>query len=100
MKTPKKSIGTRKTKIAIPQKMMSTARFKKLNFKATKELIIKDLEIKIRVDGNDIIAHFYNKGELQAQQIVRIKPKPTPPPVIQEVINALNLLQLNLTVKE
>ena len=67
-----------------------------LNFLVKKGTNFEDLEITITVKGNEIVTKFLNKGVLETQQIVLVKPKPSPPPVDIEIINAINRIQIRL----
>ncbi|WP_354358189.1 hypothetical protein [Pedobacter sp. UYP30] len=100
MKKPTNEMDVATKKNVILPKNAGIEKLKKINFKASKDLSFADLEIRITVKGHGVVAKFYNKGVLEAKQVVIIKPKPSPPPVDHEIINALKQLQFNLIVKK
>lgn len=104
MKAPQKPMAKVATKkIAVSSKTILTKKATKalnVNFPVSKTLNPDDLEIRISVRGNEIVAKFYIKGISELEQLVPIKPKPTPPPVTDDVIKALSQLKLNLKLKK
>lgn len=103
MKTSKKTIDNTYQRIPRSLKPKVQKKFKgiqSLNFPITKGSNFEDLEITITVKGNEIVTKFLNKGILQSQQALPIKPKPSPPPVDTEIINAIKRLQFILSMKK
>lgn len=100
MKSPRKTIDITKTKAPSKATTKTLEKLKgtqAVNFALHKNVNFNEIEIRITVKGNDIVAAFWNKGILEAQQAVTIKPKPSPPPVDADIIKALKKMQLNFT---
>jgi len=103
MKAPKKITETTTQRIPRSLKPKIQKKLKgmqSLNFLVSKGANFEDLEITIAVKGNEIVAKFLNKGVLESQQALPIKPKPTPPPVDTEIFNAIKRLQIMLSLKK
>ncbi|RZK49591.1 MAG: hypothetical protein EOO87_19840 [Pedobacter sp.] len=104
MNSPKKTIvKLTGAKVATASKSTLTKKLSKplnVNFPINKNIDVNDLEIRITVRGNDIVAKVFVKGISELEQLVPIKPKPTPPPVTDDLIKAINRLKLNLTYKK
>lgn len=104
MKSPQKTMTKVATKkVAVSGKATLTKKATKtlnVNFPVSKTLNPDDLEIRITIRGNEIVAKFYIKGISEVEQVVMVKPKPTPPPVTDDVIKALSQLKLNLKLQK
>jgi len=103
MKTPQKITETTNQRIPRSLKPKVQKKLKglqSLNFTLDKNVNFSEIEIRITVKGNDIVAAFWNKGVLETQQVLPIKPKPSPPPVDTEINNAINRLQFILNLKK
>ena len=71
-----------------------------LNFKIKKDINIEETEIRITVKGNELIAKLYLKGVPLMQQVVLVKPIPSPPPIKpQDYSTALGRLRLKVAVE-
>jgi hypothetical protein len=51
------------------------------NFTVGKKINFDDSEIRISIKGNEIITKFLLKGLPVMEQVVLVKPRPTPPPI-------------------
>jgi len=105
MKSLKKTIATAQAKAQVGTVNAKTAKKINLthnvNFPIEKDINFEDFEIRITVKGNEIVTKFLNKGVLNASQIVLVKPKPSPPPLTPtEIINAIERIRLNLSLKK
>lgn len=97
MKSPRKTIDITKTKVPSKATTKTLEKLKavnKVNFALPKDIDLSDCEIRITVK-NGIVANFYVKGKIIFEQIVIIKPKPTPPP-IHEIIETINKVRFNI----
>ena len=98
MKAPKKITDSAKTKIATKTTKTKTLDKLKpsrtLNFSLDDSVNIEDTEIRITVKGNDINVTLFLKGIPLMQQVVLVKPIPTPPPIKPEVLKALGALKI------
>ncbi|WP_113653327.1 hypothetical protein [Pedobacter namyangjuensis] len=104
MKSPQKTIAkltgakaTTASKSTLTKKLSKSLN---INFPIDKNIDVNDLEIRITVRGNEIVAKVFVKGVAELEQLLLVKPKPTPPPVTDDVIKAINRLKLNLTYKK
>jgi len=71
-----------------------------LNFKIKKDINIEETEIRITVKGNELIAKLYLKGVPLMQQVVLVKPIPSPPPIKpQDYSTALGRVRLKVAVE-
>ena len=103
MKSPRKTIDITNQRIPRSLKPKVQKKLKGLqtvSFALNKNVNFSEIEIRITIKGNDIVAAFWNKGVLETQQIVLVKPKPSPPPVDLEIINAIKRLQFTLSLKK
>lgn len=72
-----------------------------LNFSLGKDVNFDESEIRISVKGNEIVARFLSKGVLVMEQVVLVKPKPTPPPIKpRDIIKALESLKLKFSIEK
>lgn len=100
MKSPKKTIDITKGKnvqTANPKLLEKLKGTQTVNFALHKNVDFNEIEIRITIKGNEIVAAFWNKGVLETQQALPIKPRPTPPPVDTDIIKAIKKLQLIFT---
>lgn len=97
MKSPKKTIDITKTKAPSKATTKTLEKLKavnKVSFSIPKNTDLSDCEIRITVK-NGIVANFYVKGKIIFEQVVIIKPIPTPPP-IHEIIEVFNQIRFNI----
>ena len=95
MKSPKKTINITKAPSKTTTKTLEKLKaVNKVNFSVPKDTDLSDCEIRITVK-NGIVANFYVKGKIIFEQVVIIKPKPTPPP-IHEIIETINTIKFNI----
>lgn len=68
-----------------------------VNFSVGKDINFDESEIRITVKGNTIVAKFLLKGVPVKEQVVLVKPKPTPPPIKpDDIIKALGRIRLKV----
>jgi len=68
-----------------------------MNFSITDQVDFEESEIRITVKGNNVVAKFFLKGVPITEQVILVKPKPTPPPLNpQDIIKAIRRIRLNI----
>lgn len=98
MKSPRKTIDITSQRIPRSLKPKVQKKLKGLQtvtFALNKNVNFSEIEIRITIKGNDIVAAFWNKGVLETQQALPIRPKPSPPPVDTDIIKAINRFNVN-----
>ncbi|HEX8608177.1 MAG TPA: hypothetical protein VF679_06000 [Pedobacter sp.] len=88
------------TKAVNPKTLDKLKPARNLSFSVAKDVDFDDCEIRLTVKGNNITAGFFLKGVAVSQQVVLVKPIPTPPPIKpDEIIKALKQIRLNIIRK-
>jgi hypothetical protein len=103
MKAPKKiteiTEANASAKIANPKVLSKIKRSNNINFSVDKNVNFDESEIRITVKGNNIVARFFLKGIPVKEQVVLVKPIPTPPPIKpRDIIKALEAIRLNFNL--
>jgi hypothetical protein len=103
MKTPKQGIEITKPSASAknlnPKVIDKLKPASNLNFSIDKDVNFDESEIRITFKGNNIVTKFLLKGLPVKEQVVLVKPIPTPPPIKPEdVIKALKALKFNFKI--
>jgi len=68
-----------------------------VNFTVGKDINFDESEIRISIKGNEIITKFFLKGLPIMEQVVLVKPRPTPPPIQpDDIMSALGRITLKV----
>ena len=104
MKSPKNINETTKAaakaKIVNPKVLDKIKPKNQISFSVDKDINFDESEIRITVKGNHIVAKFFLKGIPVKEQVVLVKPIPTPPPIKPgDVIKALERIRLGFKLE-
>jgi hypothetical protein len=93
------AISKATTKTIDPKILDKLKPYSKVNFTVGKDINFEESEIRITIKGNDIVVKFLLKGLPVMEQVVLVKPRPTPPPIQPDDI-MLALERISLKFKQ
>ena len=98
MNAPKKNASIGKSsvagKTAKPKLFEKLNPAKKIQFVVGKDVDFNDCEIRITFKGNNIVTKFLLKGVPISEQVILVKPNPTPPPIPTIEFKQVNQIKL------